>query len=233
MKQGLVKLNQSGMLAQQGKFAESQKAMSEARAEIDGAVDSDPQNATLRYRRGSVYAMFPDFFNLKPIAKADLEIAVKDPRYTENATKALEKITGAKPKDRFSQVPESTSPLIAVASVTFPGSPTLQSRKDLPELLARMMKEIETYPGFLGSHVLSSVDRNGMILLFTWWKDKQSLAGWVDGAAHRGAIREIYSKPAGSATGTQVAMELFAPIAGSMQFGGGLAPETVSKMEKR
>ena len=68
---------------------------------------------------------------------------------------------------------------------------------------------------------------------FGWLRLFQWITFRAAGAAHRGAIREIYSKPAGSTSSTQVAMELFSPIPGSMQFGGGLAPETVSKMEKR
>jgi heme-degrading monooxygenase HmoA len=224
MKQGFEKFQRSGTLAQQGKFEEAQKLMSEATAEIDGAVASEPKNAMLRMRRGSVYAQLPDFFNKKATAREDLEIAARDERYQERATAALAKLGGAK-KERFTAVPEGTSPVIAVASVTFPGHGALKSRGDLPPLLAQLMQQMESYPGFLGSHVVSSADHDGMILLFTWWKSKQTLAAWVDGSAHQAAIREIYSQPASKASNNQVAMELFTSLPGSMQFGGGLSPK--------
>jgi len=225
MKQGFEKFQRSGMLAQQGKFEEAQKLMSEATSEIDDAVRSEPQNATLRMRRGSVYAQLPPFLNKTAIAREDLEIAARDPRYHERATAALAKIAGSKPKERFTSIPDSTSPVIAVASVTFPGSAPLKSRDELPPLLTKLTQQMESYDGFLGSHVLSSADHSGMILIFTWWRSKQALAAWVDGGAHQSAIREIYSQPARGATSTQVAMELLTTLPGSMQFGGGLSPK--------
>jgi heme-degrading monooxygenase HmoA len=224
MKQGFEKFQRSGTLAQQGKFEEAQKLMSEATAEIDGAVASEPQNATLRMRRGSVYAQLPDFLNKKATAREDLEFAARDARYQERASAALARLSGAK-KERFTAVPEGTSPVIAVASVTLPGHGVLKSRVDLPQLLAKLMKQMEAYEGFLGSHVVSIAEHDGMILVFTWWKSKQTLAAWVDGAAHQAVIREIYSQPASNATSSQVAMELFMPLPGSMQFGGGLSPK--------
>src|SRR5262249_30257491 len=153
---------------------------------------TDPDNAALRMQRGSIYIRMPAVFNKSEVGREDLLIASKDPRFAEAAGKMLAALT--KPKERFTQISASASPLIAVASVTLHGQQPIQSRKDLLELLAKIMTQIETYPGFLGSHVLTSADRPGMILLFTWWKDKSALAAWVDGAAHQGAIREIYSK---------------------------------------
>lgn len=232
MKQGFEKFQRSGMLAQQGKFDEAQKLMSQATAEIDGAVASQPQNATLRMRRGSVYAQLPDFFNKKATAREDLEIAARDARYQERASAALVKLTGSRPKERFSAVPDGTSPVIAVASVTFPGHGPLKSRGDLPPLLAKLTEQMQSYTGFLGSHVLSSADHEGMILVFTWWKNKQTLAAWVDGSGHQSAIREIYSQPASKATSTQVAMELLTALPGSMQFGGGLSPKVTQELRQ-
>jgi len=224
---GLEKLNRSGQLAQQGKFAEAQPLMNEAFAEIDAAVSSDPDNVELRMFRGKIYSQLPPFLNKAAIAREDLEVAARNPNYKEAAEEALATLApGSRPK-RFPQIKDDASPVLAVASVTFDGK-VLRSRADLPPALAQLMRGIETCAGFLGSHILFSADQPGMILFFTWWKDKQSLAAFVDGPLHQGVIREVYSKtPTGSGAGSsQIAVELFLPLPGSMRFNGGLTPKT-------
>ncbi len=220
LQSGLEKLNRSGQLAQQGKFAEAQPLMNEALAELDAVVASDPENAELRLMRGSIYSRFPAFLNKTSMAREDLEIAARDGKYKEQAEKALAAMGAGK---RFTQISNDVGQIMAVSSVTFPGK-KVNSRDELPPLLASLLRDMESYPGFLGNHVLTSADQEGMVLVFTWWSDKQSLAKWVDGPGHQGVIREVYSKKASTGMSTQVAAELFQPLPGGQQINGGLTP---------
>ncbi|MGC4051911.1 MAG: antibiotic biosynthesis monooxygenase family protein [Paludibaculum sp.] len=230
----LQKLNQSGRLAQSGKFAEAQPLMNDAVAEMDAAVASDPANTELRLLRGSIYGRFPAFLNKGDTAREDLEMAARDPRHRDAAERALAPLRGAAPTRRFPQISDSASPIMAVSSVTFPDS-TASHREQLPALMRNLLDDMKSYEGFLGNHVLISADHAGMVVMFTWWKDKQTLARWVDGPGHQAAIREIYSHraPTGKMISTQVAAELFLPLPGSRQFNGGLTPkEALAIMEK-
>jgi heme-degrading monooxygenase HmoA len=139
--------------------------------------------------------------------------------------KKLEQAAEGQPNrpDRFPQISAGTSPVIAAASVTMPerGAETSPYIQDL-------VRKIKAQPGLIGTHTLSSVDHPGMLVIMTWWKDKQALDDWFYSDAHQGLIRQIYveHKGGGGEGPSQVAIELMGQLPGGIRFGGGLAPET-------
>jgi hypothetical protein len=78
-----------------------------------------------------------------------------------------------------------------------------------------------------------------MLVILTWWENKQALNNWFYSETHQGIIGQFYGgrAPAAGAVGTntpagsmgQVGIELFAALPGGMQFGGGLTPPRPEK----
>lgn len=78
---GIEKLQQSGTLAQSGKFGPANELMQEATADMDRAVSLAPDQLDLRLMRGMSYGHFPPFLNKGAIAREDLEIATRHPQF--------------------------------------------------------------------------------------------------------------------------------------------------------
>ncbi|HEY6391474.1 MAG TPA: antibiotic biosynthesis monooxygenase family protein [Bryobacteraceae bacterium] len=124
--------------------------------------------------------------------------------------------------DRFPKISADTSPVIAAASVTMPGRDSEQS-----PFIQDLVKSLKSQGGMLSSHVLRSVDHPGMLVIMTWWKDKQALNDWFYSDAHQGLMKQTYvdRKPTGAEGPSQIAIELLTTLPGGMRFNGGLAPE--------
>jgi heme-degrading monooxygenase HmoA len=103
-----------------------------------------------------------------------------------------------------------------------PGSESEQS-----QFIQDLVKGLKSQSGLLSTHVLRSVDHPGMLVIMTWWKDKQALNDWFYSDGHQGLIKQAYvERKATAAEGpTQVAIELLTTLPGGMRFNGGLEPE--------
>lgn len=233
--QGTAMLQQSGELAKAGKFVEANQKMAEAFAQIDNAVARNQNDPNLRFKRGMMYAQMPAFLGKAETSKADLEFALNHPDLPADRRavidKTLAKLTSSARADRFPKVPAATSPIVAAASITFPNWTSASA----PQSMNDLMKQLEGYPGLTGKHMVASMDRPGMFIILTWWKDKQALNDWFYGDLHQGWMRRNYNgKPSASGGDgpSQVAMEIFAGLEGGVQINGGLIPEAVFKGRK-
>lgn len=229
---GAVKMERAGWLARQTRFGPANEVMAAACADMDSAVAMGPENLEVRMTRGLMYSRFPSFLNKGPLAIQDLEAAQRTPKFADlPADKRAEVITvlstvrppaGDQRPDRFPQIAAGT-PVIAVASITMP-----HRTEETSPYIRELLKNLKTQQGLTGTHVLRSVDRPGMLVIMTWWKDKQALNDWFYGDVHQGVIRELYvDRKTNGGDASQVAIELLAPLPGGMRFGGGLAPESV------
>ena len=228
--QGLTLLQQSGELAKAGKFVEANQSMAEAFTLMDNAVAENQNDLKLRIRRGMTYAQMPAFLGKAVTAKADLEFALKHPEIPaavlEQVEKALGKLTSSARADRFPKVPATTSPIVAAASITFPN----WTSASIPPSMNDLMKQLEGYPGLTGKHMVASMDKPGMFIILTWWKDKQALNDWFYGDLHQVWMKRNYNGKSSASSGdspSQVAMEIFAGLEGGVQINGGLIPEAV------
>jgi heme-degrading monooxygenase HmoA len=230
---GSVKMERAAWLAQQSRFGPANEVMAAACADLDRSVAIAPDNYQVRLTRGLLYGRFPSFFNKGPLAKQDLEVAMRLPQFSKEAPERqaavrqtfsmLDAASNPSRPDRFPKISAETSPVIAAASITMPdrGAETTTYLDDL-------VRRIKTQQGLVGTHLLRSVDHPGMLVIMTWWKDKQALNDWFYGDMHQGLIRQLYveHKTTGGEGPSQVAIELLAPLPGGMRFSGGLAPES-------
>jgi heme-degrading monooxygenase HmoA len=275
MYRGAVKMERAGWLAQKGRFGPANEVMTAACSDLDAAVAMAPDNVQVRLVRGLMYGRFPGFYNKGPVAKDDLETAIRSPRFasekpekqaeahlvlgvvfasTGDAAKAgveflaavdsnpdgdaakearnqMKKLAETAPAantkgpyhpDRFPKIASDTSPIIAVASITLS-----KSGAEGDSYLHDLVEKVKTQPGSMGTHVLRSVDHPAMLVIMTWWKDKQALNDWFYSDVHQGVIRQLYveHKTTGG-DASQVAIELLTPLPGGMRFNGGLTPES-------
>jgi len=122
--------------------------------------------------------------------------------------------------DRFPKISAEMSPVIAVASVTIPKKGSADNA-----YIQELVKAVKAQPGSVGTHLLESRDRPGMLVIMTWWKDKQALNDWFYSDAHQGMIKRLYvDRKTSDGDASQVAIELLAPLEGGMSFGCGLTP---------
>ena len=245
--QGAAKLQQAGSLAQQGKFGPANELIQAGFAEIDRAVSLSPDELEFRLKRGVAYGSMPPFLNKSAIAREDLQIAVRHPQFAElpqerqaRARHVLQMLTSKveavdQRPDRFPRVPAELSPLIAAASITFPNARPGES----PASMERIMRQLDGYPGLLGKHMVASVDRPGMFIIFTWWKDKKALNDWFYGDLHQGWMKERgramtgETRTSASDVPSQVAMEVFAGLPGGVQVNGGFIPREIFASQQR
>lgn len=77
-----------------------------------------------------------------------------------------------------------------------------------------------------------------MLVILTWWENKQALNNWFYSETHQGIITKFYGdRPVAGVVGAntpaggmgEVGIELFAALPGGMQFGGGLTPARPEK----
>jgi tetratricopeptide (TPR) repeat protein len=148
-------------------------------------------------------------------------------------------VAGHRMPDRFPRIPLETSPIMVAATVTFPDHQGDWERASLPDSIKAFLAKLEKQPGLLGVHALSSVDHRGMLVILTWWENKQALNNWFYSEAHQGIISQFYGNrpPASGAAAPntpvggmgQVGIELFTALPGGMKFGGGLTPARAEK----
>lgn len=136
--------------------------------------------------------------------------------------------------DRFPNVPAGTSPVVAAASITFAGDPPGRT----PDWVGYVRQALDGFPGLLAAHTVTSLDHPGMVIVFTWWKDKQALNGFYYSDAHQGWMTGrglALSGPAAAANrATQVAIEVFAGLPDGTQMNGGLMPrELFESLQRR
>jgi hypothetical protein len=130
-----------------------------------------------------------------------------------------------------------TALIVVAATITFPDHHGVWERTSLPGSMQTFLINLDKQPGLLGVHVLSSIDHPGMLVILTWWENKRALNDWFYSETHQGIITQYYgngardaaaAKPNDSARsmtqGSQVGIELFAPLPGGMEYGGGLTP---------
>ena len=211
------------------------------------ASQSSATRARVYFTLGRVYAAAGE----SEKARAAWTSAVAaDPQTREGqaAQRELEKlatpvvakdVSGRRMPDRFPGIPLETSPIMVAATVTFPDHRGDWERASLPDSIKAFLAKLEKQPGLLGVHALSSVDHRGMLVILTWWENKQALNNWFYSETHKGIISQFYDSrpPAGSAPAAkapvggmgQVGIELFTALPGGMQFGGGLTPARPEK----
>lgn len=138
--------------------------------------------------------------------------------------------------DRFPNVSADASPIIVSASVTFPNRKEPFNPNALPASMNALLYQIKMQPEMIGLHLLTSLDHPGMLVVLTWWENKKALNNWFYSTAHQNIIQSFYGKGTSAAStqpqmseGSQVGIELFAPLPGGAIFGGGLAPSSVKK----
>ena len=179
---------------------------------------------------GTVYASTGDAAKAGAEFLAAIDLS-PDGEYAKEARSQMKKLAETAPAaetkgpyrpDRFPKISADTSPIIAVASITI-----TKNGSDDSTFLRDLMEKLKAQPGLTGTHVLRSADHPGMLVIMTWWKDKQTLNGWFYSGAHQGTIRDLYveHKTTGG-DASQVAIELLTPLPGGMRFNGGLAPES-------
>jgi len=197
----------------------------------DFATQPAEKRATVQLVIGLVYggagdlakagAAFLGAVDANPNGEAAKEARAQMKKLAETAPAASAK--GPYHPDRFPKISADTSPIIAAASITMPGP-----EAELSPFIQDLERSLKSQPGMLATHVLRSVDHPGMLVIMTWWKDKQALNDWFYSDWHQGLIKQIYvdRKPAGRTEGpSQVAIELLTTLPGGMRFNGGLAPE--------
>ena len=211
------------------------------------AAQSSDTRARIYFTLGRVYAAAGE----SEKARASWTAAVAaNPQTREGhaAQRELEKlakpvvakdVAGRRMPDRFPGIPLETSPIMVAATVTFPNHQGDWERASLPDSMKAFLAKLEKQPGLLGVHALSSIDHRGMLVILTWWENKQALNDWFYSETHQGIISQFYGgrAPAAGAVGTntpvggmgQVGIELFAALPGGMQFGGGLTPPRPEK----
>ena len=231
----MSKMRQAGALAQRGDFGPANELITAAAEEMDRAVQLAPENVEFRARRGVAYSFQSYLPGKAQIALEDLKFATTSPNFSDlhddlrqQAIRQLASLTTH--PDRFPGIPDSTTPLVAVASFTLPAA-----TGSIPEWVDATVKALNGYPGLLGTHAMSSVDHPGMFVVFTWWKDKKSLNDFFYGDLHQGWMRQrglTMSRAASSRVPadqmpSQTAIEILAGLPGGSQINGGFIPQQV------
>lgn len=238
---GEVELFRGGRLAAQGQFGPATELIQSGIADMNRAVGIAPDQIEIRLTRGLSYAPFPAFYNLESVAREDLESTTRHPEFTALSQEVQDRVSqglsrlqasatrAASHPDRFPSIASTLSPVIAVASVTFPDT----RDSDRPAWLDPMMADLKDYPGLLGSHTVVSLDHPGMVVIFTWWKDKQALNDFYYSDVHqrfmngRGQSITGERKTSGDEAPSQVAVEILSALPGGMQLNGGFVPREV------
>src|SRR5262249_115673 len=78
---GQAQLGRVGVLAMQGKFADSAELTQSAMATMDRAVSLAPDNLDIRFARGSSYGPLPAYLYKADIARDDLEAVARHPQF--------------------------------------------------------------------------------------------------------------------------------------------------------
>jgi heme-degrading monooxygenase HmoA len=196
----------------------------------DFATQPAEKRATVQLAMGLVYggagdlakagASFLGAVDANPNGEAAKEARAQMKKLAETAPAAG--VKGPYHPDRFPKISADTSPVIAAASVTMPNRDSEQS-----PFILDLVKSLKSQSGLIATHVLRSVDHPGMLVIMTWWKDKQALNDWFYSDGHQGLIKQAYvdRKPTGAEGPSQVAIELLTSLPGGMRFNGGLTPE--------
>jgi hypothetical protein len=231
----MSKMRQAGSLAQRGDFGPANELINAATERMDRAVQMAPENPEFRARRGIAYSFLSYLPGKAQIAVEDLKFATTNPNFNDlpddlrqQAVRRLASLTTQ--PDRFPGIPESTAPLVAVASFTVRAGPGT-----MPEWVNATVKALNGYPGLFGTHTMSSIDHPGMFLVFTWWKDKKSLNDFFYGDLHQSWMRQRGLTMSRGVSGavpaeqmpSQAAIEILTGLPGGSQINGGFIPEQV------
>jgi heme-degrading monooxygenase HmoA len=228
----MAKMQQAGALAQQGKFAPANELVTVASAELDRAVALAPDDLELRARRGLLFSRMPYLPGKAAQSKQDLLFVKDHPKFQELPeslrTSVVATLAGAH-RDRFPQISDGTSPVIAAMNFTTPPQPN----GTVPNWVAATALAIKGYPGLLGTHAVASVDHPGMYIIFTWWTNKDALNRFFYSDLHqswmqrRGATMARADTPSPELAPTQTAAEVLADLPGGVRINGGFVPQAV------
>lgn len=226
---------QAGSLAARGEFGPASEMIQEAMAEMDRAVSLAPNEIQVRLARGLAYSAFPKFYEKAAVAREDLETAMHDPTFQDlsveqraRVTQALARVTESDVHvDRFPNISADTSPLVVVLSITFSEAFAAPMRPRMAEI----SQAVEGFQGLLGKHLVESMDKPGMFIIFTWWKDKHAASEFYYSSLHQSWMRARGQTIAGAspmpppeAIPTQVGVDVFADLPGGEQINGGFIP---------
>jgi len=154
--------------------------------------------------------------------------AAPDSRFGKDAQVRLTTLeTSGLHPDRFPGIPEQISPIIVAVSITY--APTFA--KVVQPRIEEIGRSLETFPGFVGRHTVTSMDKPGMFVIFSWWKDKKAASdfyysdlhqSWMSGRGQ--AMTGVAPTPSPDAVPTQVAVEIFGSFPGGTRINGSFAP---------
>jgi heme-degrading monooxygenase HmoA len=224
-----------GVLALQTAPQTAATFFQEGMRDMDRAAALAPADLTVRVTRGLTYVEFPVYYNKRTVASEDLEAVVGHPDFgilpqalRDRIVNALERAkasgTLTTRPDRFARVAATTSPVIAVVSVTV----ERLRPSDRPAWLERIMAALYQSPGLLGAHTATSFDQPGMFLIFTWWDNKHALNDFYYSDVHQSWMRGRLSGAMTTyheAVPSQVGIELFTSLPGGVTLGGGFVPK--------
>jgi len=221
-------------LAAQGQFVAATELVQAAMKDMDRAVSLAPNDLEVRLARGLAYAAFPPYYSKADIARDDLKSAVAEPQFANlpedqrnRVLQAFDKLSASGRPDRFPKIPADTSPVIVALSITYAESFAARVQPRIEEI----GRSVEHFPGLLGKHVVTSVDKPGMFIIFTWWKDKHAASDFYYSDLHQSwmrgrgqAITGATAIPFPDAIPTQVGVDVLADLPGGMHINGGFIP---------
>jgi len=221
-------------LAAQGQFVTATELVQAAMKDMDRAASLAPNDPEVRVVRGLAYAAFPAYYGKADIARDDLKAAVAQPQFANlsedqrnQVLQALEKLSAPGRPDRFPNIPADTSPIVVAVSITYAESFAAKVQPRIEEI----GKSVEHFPGLLGKHVLTSLDKPGMFIIFTWWKDKHAASDFYYSELHQSwmrgrgqAITGAAAIPSPDAIPTQVGVDVLADLPGGVHINGGFIP---------
>jgi heme-degrading monooxygenase HmoA len=186
----MSKMQQAGVPAQRGDFGPANELINAAAEGMDRAVELAPEKVEFRARRGVAYSFLSYLPGKAQTALEDLKFATTSPTFSnlpddlrQQAIRQLASLITH--PDRFPSIPDSTTPLVAVASFTVPAA-----AGSIPEWVDATVKALKGSPGLLGTHAMSSIDHPGMFVVFTWWEDKKSLNDFFYVDLHQDWMRQ-------------------------------------------
>jgi heme-degrading monooxygenase HmoA len=179
-------------LAAQGQFVTATELVQAAMKDMDRAVSLARNDPEVRIARGLAYAAFPPYYGEADIGRDDLKAAVAQPQFANlpedqrnRVLQALERPSASSRPDRFPNIPADTSPIVVAVSITYAESFAAKVQRRIEEI----GKSVERFPGLLGKHVLTSLDKPGMFIIFTWWKDKHAASDFYYSELHQSWMR--------------------------------------------
>jgi tetratricopeptide (TPR) repeat protein len=243
---GEARLARGGGLAAAGQISTAVAMIQAAMADMDRAVSLAPDQLDVRLTRGLAYAGFPAYYSKADTARADLEAARADRQFASlpeaRRTRAMQALERLKTpaladvhRDRFPNIPADTAPILVVVSITFPATYASRAQPRMDEI----GRAVEGFAGLLDKHLVASLDKPGMFIIFTWWSSKQAASDFYYSDLHqswlRGRGQAITSAPniPEDAIPTQVGVEVLTGLPGGVQVNGGFVPRDLFERLQR